>query len=67
MARIMISMKGKPSGDAAIIDFSDHIPPETGFSILFTEIDMARCSHTMKAALADGRTYCCDCGKILKP
>lgn len=26
---------------------------------------MARCSHTMKAKTSDGKTYCCDCGKIL--
>lgn len=65
MARFMMSMKGKPGGDAAILDFADEIPVETGVAILLTEIAMAKCSHTMKAKLSDGRTYCCDCGKIL--
>jgi hypothetical protein len=65
MARIMISCAGKDAGDAAIIDFPDSIAPEIGVAILFTEIGMARCSHTMKATLSDGRIYCCDCGKIL--
>lgn len=66
MARIMLSCAGKEFGDAAILDFADAIPPEIGLAILFTEIAMTACSHTMKAKLADGRTYCCDCGKILK-
>lgn len=65
MARIMVSMRGTESGDAAIIDFPETILPEIGMSILLTEIDMATCPHTMKAKLQDGRTYCCDCGKIL--
>lgn len=65
MARIMLSCAGKESGDSIIMDFSDTISPEIGVAILFTEIAMAACSHTMKAKLADGRTYCCDCGKIL--
>lgn len=65
MARIMFSMKGKSSGSAAILDFPDRIPVETGLSILLTEMHMANCSHTMKATLPDGRIYCCDCGKIL--
>lgn len=65
MARIMVSMRGKESGDAAIIDFPEATPPEIGMSILFTEIAMATCPHTMKAKLQDGRTCCCDCGKIL--
>lgn len=65
MARVMISMKGPESGDAAILDFPVTIPPEVGVSILLVEIDMATCPHTMKAKLADGRTYCCDCGKLL--
>lgn len=65
MARIMVSMRGTESGDAAIIDFPETIPPEIGMSILFTEIAMARCPHMTEAVLTDGRTYCCDCGKIL--
>jgi hypothetical protein len=65
MARIMISCAGKEAGDAAIMDFSDDMPIDLGLSIMFTEIAMARCPHTMKATLADGRAYCCDCGKIL--
>ena len=64
MARVMFSMRGAESGDAAILDFPDTIPPEIGISILLVEMDMARCTHTMKAKLADGRSYCCDCGKI---
>jgi hypothetical protein len=65
MARIMVSVKGVSSGEAVILDFPDRIPPETGMSILMTEMQMSNCPHTMKAKLADGRTYCCDCGKIL--
>lgn len=64
MARLMISMKGQESGDAAILDFPDGIPPEIGIAILFTEMDMTACPHTMKAKLTDGRGYCCDCGKV---
>lgn len=65
MARIMLSCAGKYFGDAAILDFADGISPEIGMAILFTEIRMAACPHTMKAKLADGRAYCCDCGKIV--
>lgn len=60
----MISMKGPESGDAAILDFPDQIPLDVGLSILSVEIDMARCPHTMKAPMPDGRIYCCDCGKV---
>lgn len=66
MARIMISVKGELSGEAAILDFPDHIAPEIGVAILLTELQMASCSHSMKATLPDGRIYCCDCGKILR-
>lgn len=66
MARIMLSCAGKEFGEAVILDFSDAISPEIGVAILFTEIAMAACSHTMKARLTDGRIYCCDCGKILQ-
>ncbi len=64
MARIMISCASKPTGDAVICDFSDNIPLEIGMAATFVEMEMASCPHTMKAKLIDGRTYCCDCGKV---
>lgn len=30
------------------------------------EAQKAPCAHTMRATGADGKTRCCDCGKVVK-
>lgn len=62
MGKIMCSTAGHT---AITFGYSDDIPTGVAMAILCVEVEMARCSHTMKAVLSDGRTYCCDCGRIL--